>query len=392
MSEGLRLVMFDRLRLARRRWLARCCAAGLLVVAPATGLAAAGPRDVANAVLAQVAAQLPGLVKGKGDLSGAANVPMLQDIATQPLDNFNDLTTTLRLPADASLLQAFADDGIDDADDVGNGLVYWVQAANLGAVNWQEGTAECDNWEFFTARGGHAVAAPAPAVLTQGLCAEAGQFGGLSQAGRYVVATSVVSPDEDLMTGGGRSRVVLVVAAQVWDGAAWTAPQQLQAVLDYPLAAKPAYEYCPDEQDCPGAVQLGLAVARKFEGWRKGDFMPMKIAAADQAVYKRMLAISQTEDTESLPTKDDDAQPETVDWDFGDASTQFPAYLNGELVLGRIGHGQLAWRQNDAWNVGFWALDDDGKDLDDVAGLIFERDGPVLETVTMGGVWVAAGK
>jgi len=77
-------------------------------------------------------------------------------------------------------------------------------------------------------------------------------------------------------------------------------------------------------------------------------------------------------------------QPETGNWDFGDGSTLFPPYLDGALVLGRIGHWQMVWRENDAWNVGFWALDDDGRDLDDVAGLIFERYWLVLETVTAG--------
>jgi hypothetical protein len=347
---------------------------------------------VAHAVLAQVAAGLPGLVIGKRNLSGAADVPMLQEIATAPFVTFDGIAASVQLHADTTLLKAFADSGITDADDLGAGSVYWLKAANLGAINWRDGTAECDNWQFFTARGGRAAAAPAPAVLTQELCEEAGQSGGLSRAGPYVVATSAVSPDDDLMTGGGQSRVVLVVAVQVWDGAAWTAPEQLQAVLRYPLDAKPAYEYCPDEDDCAGATQLGLAMAQKFEGWRTGNFVPVKISPADEVVYKKMLAISQTEDTQSLPTRDDDAQPETVDWDFGDSSTLFPAYLDGELVLGRIGHGQMAWRENDAWDVGFWALDDDGKDLDDVAGLIFERKGPVLETMTAGGRWVAAGQ
>jgi hypothetical protein len=125
-------------------------------------------------VLAQVATGLPGLVRRKGELSGSANVPMLQAIGTEPIDTFDDMSPTLRLPADQSLVKTFADDGISDADDLGTGSVNWVSKANLGAVNWQEGTAECDNWEFFTARGGHADAAPAPVVLTQGLCAEAG--------------------------------------------------------------------------------------------------------------------------------------------------------------------------------------------------------------------------
>ncbi len=375
------------------RWVRYCWGAvGLLVFVPGIGSAADGAQSVAHAVLAQVAAGLPGLVSGKRNLSGAADVPMLQEIATEPFGTFDGIAATVQLHADTTLLKAFADAGITDADDLGAGSVYWLKAANLGAINWRDGTAECDNWEFFTARGGRAVAAPAPAVLTQGLCEEAGQSGGLSRDGPYVVATSVVSPDDDLMTGWGQSRVVLVVAVQVWDGAAWTAPEQLQAVLRYPLDAKPAYEYCPDEDDCADAAQLGLAMAQKFEGWSTGNFVPMKISPADEVVYKKMLAISQTEDTQSLPTRDDDAQPETVDWDFGDSSTLFPAYLNGELVLGRIGHGQMAWRENDAWDVGFWALDDDGKDLDDVAGLIFEREGPVLETVTAGGSWVAAGQ
>jgi len=364
----------------------------LLVFVPGIGSAAGGAQSVAHAVLAQVAAGLPGLVSGKRNLTGAADVPMLQEIAAEKFGTFDNLAASVPLPADTSLLKAFADAGITDADDLGPGSVYWLKAANLGAINWRNGTAECDNWAFFTARGGRAVAAPAPAVLTQQLCEEAGQSGGLSRNGPYMVATSVVSPEDDLMTGGGQSRVVLVVAVQVWDGAAWTAPEQLQAVLRYPLDAKPAYEYCQNADDCAGAAQLGLAMAQTFEGWRKGNFVPVKISPADEIVYKKMLLISQTEDTQSLPTKDNDAQPETVDWDFGDSSTLFPVYLNGELVLGRIGHGQMAWRENDAWDVGFWALDDDGKDLDDVAGLIFERKGPVLETVTAGGSWVAAGQ
>ena len=39
---------------------------------------------------------------------------------------------------------------------------------------------------------------------------------------------------------------------------------------------------------------------------------------------------------------------------FQPASTFFPARLGGELVLGRIGHGHIGWRQYSPWMVGFW--------------------------------------
>ncbi len=366
-------------RLVRCFW----CVIGLLILAPGNGISAPSAQDVANAVLSQVATGLPALVRKNQTLSDAVDVPMLEEIDAKPFDTFNDLSSTLRLSADTSLLRAFADNGVDTADDIANGSVFWSDVAKLGAVTWRAGTAECDSWQFFEARAGRASAVPAPAVLTQGLCEEGGQFGNVFRAGPYMVATSVVSPEDDLMNGGGHSSVVLVVGVQVWNGASWTEPERLQAVLDYSLNTKPAYRYCPEGEDCAGATRLGLAVAQKFESRGKEDFLPMRISTADMASYKKMLALSQTDDTGSLPASDD-SQSESVDWDFGDSSTLFPAYLDGELVLGRIGHGQMAWRENSAWDVGFWALDDDGKDLDEVAGLIFERDAPIVKTVTIG--------
>ena len=45
----------------------------------------------------------------------------------------------------------------------------------------------------------------------------------------------------------------------------------------------------------------------------------------------------------------------------------FPARLNGELLLGRIGHAHVGWRENDDWLVAFWRLRDDN--LEAVAGV-----------------------
>jgi hypothetical protein len=53
---------------------------------------------------------------------------------------------------------------------------------------------------------------------------------------------------------------------------------------------------------------------------------------------------------------------------FADGSVWFPARMHGQLMLGRIGHGGLAWRSNDNWYVGFWRWD--GKSLSPVIGVI----------------------
>jgi len=106
-----------------------------------------------------------------------------------------------------------------------------------------------------------------------------------------------------------------------------------------------------------------------------------------------MVDISKDGSEDSLPgplVTDDSADtsgPDGGDWSFGDASTLFAAYLDGALVLGRIGHGQLAWREDPDWNIAFWSLDDDGTDLDPVAGFIFQHAGPYLKLVTIGGHW-----
>ena len=52
---------------------------------------------------------------------------------------------------------------------------------------------------------------------------------------------------------------------------------------------------------------------------------------------------------------------------FAAESRFFPARLNGELLLGRIGHAHVGWRESDDWLVGFWRLR--GNQLEAVAGV-----------------------
>jgi uncharacterized protein YecT (DUF1311 family) len=318
--------------------------------------------------------------------------------------------TALPAPPDAALRTA-----LERYTGVTNFTLVYLPSVHLGGVFNVEGTAGCMYWDIFDVRAGASVRSDMPGGGT-GWCwntrGHLALINGLPAA--ISETTGILSQETDLQW-------------RRWRGTKWGALRWVRIRFDRVLST--GFAGCASGVDCAAARQLALRYARLYDR-RPLPSTLLHVAALtplERSRFLRIAAFAEGVGTESgpisalsekefqqrwtalmaqarrtgkiqtrevvmeLPFANHGTQfatprfgPQPPAGSFQPASALFPARLGGELVLGRIGHGQIGWRQYSPWMVGFWRWK--GKRLVPLAGVGIDRqNGKVLLAARMSG-------
>jgi uncharacterized protein YecT (DUF1311 family) len=343
------------------------------------GLAGSGatlgpPLDTVRAALAQRPA-LPSedslwkALAGAGVAVEEASEQSLQD-ARQPFQG-------LPLKPDPTLRQQ-----VEQAAGDG-GLLRWLHlpGANLGAFYSVEGSLGCAAYTMYTTDAdGAAHPLETPLLWRDGCWTVSDQL--LRIAGQVAIVRQD-SGDADSLD----------LAARVWDGQRLLPQSRLLIRFDRQLALKVAG--CASG-DCADFGALALQLARRYDARPLPGVLDVSLSAAERASFQQLLQLATAKQTGQTATAMGDGQvcalscvslfgqaaPPDAYGSFGSEANWFPVRWRGELLLGRIGHGHLGWRDWDGWLVGLWRLQQG--QLQPVAGAMIElKGGPVLLSAPM---------
>ncbi|RAP59537.1 hypothetical protein BTJ49_02475 [Oleiagrimonas sp. MCCC 1A03011] len=239
-----------------------------------------------------------------------------------------------------------------------NLTLHWLASARIGAVESVQGSADCAYRAWFRVDAdGVAHVLPAP-MLDQAPCIGAGERITLVRAGHdtYVMLQRRVDAD------------TVDVSTQWWAGQRWASPQRVRLRFDHALhvdALRCAV------RDCGPYRKAVARLAARYDRSPQAGQLP--VPKIEKVVMQRMLRMARRTaaahpeaGTNRLPFGQDLA------WNrFCDEATYFYVRVNGQRLLGRIGHGHRGWRTDDGWLVGLWA-ERDGR-LQPVAGAVVRR-------------------
>lgn len=327
-------------------------------------------------------------------------------------DSPDKVIAALPAPPDSALRKA-----LKQYTGVANFTLVYLPSAHLGGVFNVEGTAQCMYWDMFDVRARTSVSIDSPDGGT-GWCWNT--QGHLALVNGLPVAmsetTGILSQQTDLEW---RSR----------QRTKWGALRWVRIRFDRVLTL--GFAGCASGVDCVAARQLALRYARLYDRCPLPSTLLHIVALTpvERSHFLRMVAFAEAAGTDAgsaaetalseqefqlhwatlreqpphagrmqmrdvvmgLPFANQGMQfaeprfgPQPPVGSFQPASTFFPAHLDGELVLGRIGHGQIGWRQYSPWMVGFWRWKE-GR-LVPIAGVDVDRqNGKALFAVPMSG-------
>jgi uncharacterized protein len=233
----------------------------------------------------------------------------------------------------------------------------FLSEANLGSFYTNEGTLHCVGHTLFFVADGATRLIKTPDVL-EGNCWTTGGalavFDGTTLAMRLQPQT---------VHG-------LDVVVQTWqDGKKWSRRSRLALRYDTSLDAR--IGYCRSD-DCRPEIAAALGYAKRFAQRPLPVSLQASLSGADAALFARMSAFAK-EHPDAVAVMPREDQKLTGYGGYGGMdgfaaeARFFPARLNGELLLGRIGHPHVGWREDDDWLVAFWRLR--GDQLEAVAGV-----------------------
>nr|WP_295738582.1 lysozyme inhibitor LprI family protein [uncultured Acidocella sp.] len=251
----------------------------------------------------------------------------------------------------------------------------WLPSAKVGGAAQSGGNAACYSWIVFASDGKNLTSAPLPGTFTTDLCATDGHFAYLGAFGDRAVAIYESDPAASI-SGASIGRVE--VALQVWDGSDWSKTAAFTIDLSYPLNPTPVVSACPSET-CSAVTKLGYEIARKFSRAHTAASISMPLNQSELVQFNAMQSAANFGDTMILPTLGKQLRYIGCPA-FGPDSVVFPARLNGTLVLGRIGHGEIGWRVDTNWNIAFWRLE--GTKLVPVGSVVFGLGAPILKSIS----------
>lgn len=294
--------------------------------------------------------------------------------------------------------------------------VVYFPSASLGGVFNVEGTAECRYWVVFEKRGAHTVLdEKAPGQELDGCWNSVGRLALLDGQPVAINETDgIASQETDLQWRRFRN-------------ATWAAPVRVRIRFDRVLRL--GFAGCAVSVDCASVRDQALRYAALYDRQPLPSTLlnPRVLKPAQRPRFLRMVAVAEGGDparvpraatamseqrfqsalahlcvearnacrpheqtvVQELPFASDGIRyaaprfgPYPPVGSFESSATYFPVHLNGRLALGRIGHGQIGWRQYDPWRVGMWRWD--GKRLTSLAGIVVNRDnGRVLLAARM---------
>jgi uncharacterized protein YecT (DUF1311 family) len=140
------------------------------------------------------------------------------------------------------------------------------------------------------------------------------------------------------------------LAFQAWQDGAWSMAGALRlrfAEKDAPVVAACGQKRC-------AAVQL-LAdkLITRFRHHPVPGVLDIALTPAEKQQFARMVQLNESGKLPKFAAH----RPRLTG--FARDAVDFPAKLNGQLVMGRIGHSHFIWSDYDEWVVGFWSLKKD---------------------------------
>lgn len=240
---------------------------------------------------------------------------------------------------------------LPSASDTDRVTLALLPSAKFGGLYQVGGTLYCVSWSLFTWQGKAIASIKTPQILNQNCWTSSGVFANF-QGQLYAISDSVNLTSSD-------------ISVQPLAGSDWGAQHRLLVRYDYTLSRPTAY--CDSSnKDCDALTALAVAYAKRYSRSRVVEILKSPLSAQEQTSFDAMLKAAPDEKKQvELPKF---GATVTGYPDFADGSVWFPVRVHGELMLGRIGHGGLAWRSDDNWYVGFWRWD--GKSLSPVLGVI----------------------
>jgi hypothetical protein len=252
-------------------------------------------------------------------------------------------------------------DALKAANEDGSGSMWhpsglWLREANLGSIYTDEGTMLCIDHTMFSMADGVTKLIKTPEVLSGNCWTTSG-------------ALAVLDGTTLAMRTSPATLHGLDVVVQTWQEGHWSKRSRLLIRYDASLDASSGY--CQKE-DCRAEVAVALGYARRFARRPLPISLQMVLSAADTKTFARLRALADA-DAEAVSVMPREEQKLVAYGGYGgmdgfaSESVYFPARLNGELLLGRIGHPHVGWREGDDWLVAFWRAK--GDHLEAVAGV-----------------------
>jgi|GEM_PF-1349510 len=232
-----------------------------------------------------------------------------------------------------------------------------LREANLGSFFTNEGTLHCVGHTLFAVADGATRLIRTPAVL-EGNC--------------WTTDGALAVVDGTPLAMRTRPATVhgLDVLVQTWqDGKNWSKRSRLALRYDTSLDAR--IGYCRSD-DCRAEIAAALGYAKRFARRPLPVSLQADLTGADAALFARMAAFAKDHpDAVAVMPRENQKLKGYGGYGgmdgFAAEARFFPARLHGELLLGRIGHAHVGWRENDDWLVAFWRLR--GDNLEAVAGV-----------------------
>ncbi|WP_348762312.1 hypothetical protein [uncultured Salinisphaera sp.] len=241
----------------------------------------------------------------------------------------------------------------------------WLAAPQLGLITQMQGSAHCPVTVLFRQTDDatlERINNPLDTALADGQgCGKTVAL--LSLAGQPVLTaigqTSVDEIDVDIYPVSGRDQ---------------TQPQRVIARYDHGLELDDVLHR--DDSNAGFWRRLAAPTARAFDqrpvpGFTRAALSPANSARIDGA-RAQVLAQAGADGAVAAPLSQAGDNTLAPFDHFSPSAVFFPIAARGNWVLGRIGHGQVGWREDNDWLMGFWGLDADDS-LVPLASLRVER-------------------
>jgi hypothetical protein len=243
-------------------------------------------------------------------------------------------------------------------------------SSELRAAEVSQGSAGCQNFVFFTSRGGGpADAVEPPSELSNrkdGSAPVCSGFGGLA-----FVAEAGGSPAFIVEEGRDLHERISVTP---WHGG-WQ--KSCEVLLDFTAELDVTERFCARGIDCAKASDQAKALVLRYDKDANAFADTSTLDDALKALQKR--AEERQVGSREFPSFDQKPQYQAAS--FSETTVSVPVMLEGQALIAKIGHGSIGWRTYPDYLVGLYRPT--GDDFEAVASVILtkKRAKPVAITV-----------
>ncbi len=325
-------------------------AAGLLL------LSCAQAQITAEQLSAALQKEASPLASENGEVQAAFNAGMIAQ--GQNLRDFPE-------PPDKALQTDIA---ADESAGMNTNLVFsWFPKFHLGGAFSNEGTENFITWRVFTVDATSSHEVPMPDVFQLGSCDTCGR----SLAMGSYKNIPVVLLDQTPIDYDGNAASQEIIAVQSWTGSEWSKPAAFKIGLHFALNPTPDFLSC-SAPPCTDIKNLGYKIASSYYRIGRIPSISPPTTLAEAELFSTAPRFSDVQNalgnpnytplaTDRLPIINGQKLPYNYppEYQFDADSILFPARFHGSLIVGRIGHGTIGWRDDTyTWHVGFWRFAD----------------------------------